>query len=181
MNAGRDARGRWRKGASGNPGGRPAGLRGELKARLADEVPTLVDRVVELAKGGDLEALRLALAYGIGRPPMAERYVSADFALGAPDSPEAVAEARRRLVQAVAAGEIGLDESEALSKILDRLGADQMLVALRALDRRLEAAKAEAQERGEAMADLRRAIKKRWGESDQHRHGVGYSDERPTE
>ena len=71
--SGRDEQGRF---AAGNPGGpgntgarRVAHLRRLLLGRISDEDALAVfDRLVEMAKEGDLGAIKLVLQYTIGRP-----------------------------------------------------------------------------------------------------------------
>ncbi len=70
---GRDGRGRFAKGNPGGPGNpfarRTAAVRVALLARLGeDKVGAIVDRLVELALGGNVAAARLALSYSVGKP-----------------------------------------------------------------------------------------------------------------
>ena len=44
-----NSRGRWKKGQSGNPGGRPRGLRILLRERYGDDAKALVDVLHDLA------------------------------------------------------------------------------------------------------------------------------------
>lgn len=60
----------WQKGQSGNPAGRPAGS-GEvarLRERIAEHIPEIIEKQVELAKLGDSQAARMLLERVI--PPM---------------------------------------------------------------------------------------------------------------
>lgn len=65
----------FKKGESGNPGGRPkaaTGLRAELDKRYGDNAKVLLDELDKLRKSENekirLDALRLALAYHCGQP-----------------------------------------------------------------------------------------------------------------
>lgn len=65
----------FKRGESGNPGGRPkaaAGLRKELDKRYGSNAKTLLDELDELRKADNprvrLDALKLALAYHCGQP-----------------------------------------------------------------------------------------------------------------
>lgn len=64
---GRDSRGRFRKGSSGNRKGRPKGSasRGLIMAR--DAVDRILPQVIEAAEAGDMDAARLVLSYGLPR------------------------------------------------------------------------------------------------------------------
>lgn len=57
---------RFQRGVSGNPGGRPIGARGALKAALgevpADRLGRIVERILALAEQGDLRAAEIVLA-----------------------------------------------------------------------------------------------------------------------
>jgi hypothetical protein len=71
--AGRDGQGRF---AAGNPGGpgntsarRVAQLRRRLLSRITDEeMDAIFDKLIELAKDGDLTAIKLVLQYTVGKP-----------------------------------------------------------------------------------------------------------------
>jgi Family of unknown function (DUF5681) len=75
---GRDHRGRWRKGTSGNPLGPPAGSRHRttraLEALLDGEAEGLTRKAVEMALAGDTVALRLCLERLM--PPRKDRPVA---------------------------------------------------------------------------------------------------------
>src|SRR5436190_17132338 len=65
----------FKKGESGNPGGRPkaaTGLRKELDRRYGDNAKKLLDELDELRKSNNervrLDAVKLALAYHAGQP-----------------------------------------------------------------------------------------------------------------
>lgn len=55
--------GRWKKGQSGNPGGRPPGdvRLSELRAQIAVHVPELVEKLLVQAREGDVAAARLLI------------------------------------------------------------------------------------------------------------------------
>jgi Family of unknown function (DUF5681) len=77
---GRDAQGRFRKGESGNPAGRPAGARNKAteaaELLLDGEAEALTRKAVERALEGDAAALRLCLDRII--PPRRGRAVQLD-------------------------------------------------------------------------------------------------------
>src|SRR5215218_6978605 len=56
---------RFRKGQSGNPAGRPAGARNKatlaVEVLLDGEAETITRKAIELAKSGDITAMRLCL------------------------------------------------------------------------------------------------------------------------
>ncbi len=54
---------RFQKGISGNPAGRKPGQTtgAKLRAQLANEIPAILDKLIEAAKGGDATAAKLVL------------------------------------------------------------------------------------------------------------------------
>ncbi|HEX5218805.1 MAG TPA: DUF5681 domain-containing protein [Verrucomicrobiae bacterium] len=67
----------FKKGTSGNPSGRPRGTtdrRSELREQLAAEGPKLLRKLVALAKGGDVDALKFLVSRLV--PPVKELPVS---------------------------------------------------------------------------------------------------------
>ena len=70
---------KWKKGESGNPGGRPSKLPKLGKAlgvRLKDRLESndgflyeaIITKLIQKARKGDLKAAEMVLAYGIGKP-----------------------------------------------------------------------------------------------------------------
>jgi hypothetical protein len=109
----------WKKGQSGNPAGKPPGSRHKVTLaveRLLDgEGEELTRKAIELAKEGDLTALRLCLERIC--PPRKSRPIAIDL----PDvkSGEGVSLAQAAVVQAVGEGEITPEEGQVLSNILE--------------------------------------------------------------
>lgn len=76
LTGGRDTDGKWVKGRSGNPGGRPRtrGLAAQLRAKFGEDGKRLIDAVGSIAleptvqPSVRLSALELMLAYQFGRP-----------------------------------------------------------------------------------------------------------------
>jgi hypothetical protein len=107
------------KGASGNPGGRPAGTRNKailaMEALLDGEAEAITRTAIEKAKEGDTTALRLCLERIL--PPRKDRPVSFSLPqLGTvTDAPAATA----AIVAAVAAADITVSEGSELAKLVD--------------------------------------------------------------
>jgi Family of unknown function (DUF5681) len=107
------------KGASGNPGGRPAGTRNKailaMEALLDGEAEAITRVAVDKAKEGDATALRLCLERIL--PPRKDRPVSFSLPqLGTvTDAPAATA----AIVAAVAAADITVSEGSELAKLVD--------------------------------------------------------------
>lgn len=72
----RDANGRYRPGQSGNPAGRPR-VAGQLRELMRELTPEAIEAVKQAVRNyhGDMrmamEAAKLVLAYGYGKPPQA--------------------------------------------------------------------------------------------------------------
>lgn len=130
----RDGAGRFRKGASGNPAGRPPGRRGHVAALLdqlaTDAAPQAVERLGRAAMGGDVQAARVLLDR-VWPVPKGRRVV---LDLPRIATPGDAAEAAQRIVAEAAAGAIAPDEAAALLALVT--GAAQV-GALADLERRL--------------------------------------------
>ena len=115
----RDACGRFAKGRTGNPAGRPKGARNKatraIEALLDGEAEALARKAVEMALAGDPAALRLCLERLL--PPRRERPVVLDL----PDlaNPGAAAVAAQAVVCAVAAGELAPQEAQAVLGLVE--------------------------------------------------------------
>lgn len=107
------------KGTSGNPNGRPQGSRNKatiaIEALLDGEGEALTRKAIELALAGDTTALRLCLERLC--PPKKSRPIN--ITLPDTTTAEGVSEAQAVVVQAIAVGELTLDEGTALSGILE--------------------------------------------------------------
>ena len=115
----RDEGGRFAKGSSGNPAGKPRGARNRttLAAQrlLEGEAKRLTRKAIELALAGDSTALRLCLDRVI--PPRRSPVVQ--ISIPALRSTRDAVEASARVVQAAADGEITLADAEALGRLLE--------------------------------------------------------------
>ena len=119
VNAGKKHGTKWKKGQSGNPAGKPPGSRHKVtlavERLLYGEGEELTRKAIELAKEGDLTALKLCLERIC--PPRKSRPISIDL----PDvkTSEGVSLAQTSVVQAVGEGEITPEEGQVLSNILE--------------------------------------------------------------
>jgi len=125
----RDKRGRFTKGQSGNPAGRPARA-DELRRLLDGDAEEVAAKVLEAAKGGDLRAAELVLARVV--PVHRPAHAPVTFAL---DREAPLADQGRQVLAAIAAGEIPPDQGRSL---LDALAALVRVVELDEIQRRLD-------------------------------------------
>ena len=112
----RKQRGRsFKLGQSGNPAGRPRGARNKttlaIEALLDGEAETITRKAIELAKAGDISALRLCLDRIA--PPRKDRPVSFDL-----PSIKSAADATQASA-AVASGELTPSEAAELGKLIE--------------------------------------------------------------
>jgi Family of unknown function (DUF5681) len=118
-NTGQKQAGRFRKGKSGNPAGKPPGARNKttlaMEALLDGEADAIVRKAIEKAKEGDTTALRMCLERIV--PPRKDRPVGFTFP-PIKTAADALA-ATGALVAAVANGDITPSEAAELSKLLD--------------------------------------------------------------
>jgi hypothetical protein len=135
----RDGRGRFARGFSGNPAGRPRGCRDRAnraaRLLLAGEGEALTRKAVELALGGDPAALRLCLDRIVG--PYHERAV--EFAMPPIRSAADLAGAMAALAEATAQGWVTPREAAQLSAVVE---AHVRAVEATEFDRRLRALEA---------------------------------------
>src|ERR1700704_6949262 len=106
-------------GQSGNPAGKARGTRNKvtlaIEALLDGEAETIPRKAIELAKAGDMSALRLCLDRIA--PPRKDRSVS--FDLPSIKSAADAAKASAALVAAVASGELAPSEAAELGKLIE--------------------------------------------------------------
>ena len=109
----------FQKGCSGNPQGRPLGARNAatvIAEQLLDgEAEAITRKVIELAKQGDLTALRLCLDRLV--PPRRDRPVN--FTLPAMNSADDAGRAISAITAAVASGELTPNEAAELVRVVD--------------------------------------------------------------
>jgi Family of unknown function (DUF5681) len=109
----------FKPGKSGNPAGKPKGCRNAatlaMEALLDGESETLTRKAIELAKGGDMAALRLCLDRIM--PPRKDRPVT--FALPAIASTQDAAAAMASILAGVSCGDITPGEGAEISKLVD--------------------------------------------------------------
>jgi hypothetical protein len=110
---------KWAKGQSGNIKGKPRGSLNKvtlaIQSLLDGEGEALTRKAIELAKDGDLTAIKLCLDRIL--PPRKSRTINVD--LPAVDTCAGVSQAQAVIVRVVAEGEITPDEGSTLSSILE--------------------------------------------------------------
>ncbi|UYG01768.1 DUF5681 domain-containing protein [Halomonas sp. LR3S48] len=126
----RDAQGRFTKGQSGNPHGRPKKA-DELRSLLEGDAQEVAKKVLEAAKTGDMQACRLVLERLVPAVKPAQQPVEFDLDVDAP-----LADQARQILAAVAAGDLPADQAKAL---LDALAGVVRVVELDEVSRRLAA------------------------------------------
>jgi hypothetical protein len=109
----------FKPGKSGNPAGKPRGARNKttvaMEKLLDDDAETITKKAIELAKGGDMTALRLCLDRII--PPRKDRPVS--FNMPEIKTPSDALVAATAIIRAVADGDLTPSEAAELNKTVD--------------------------------------------------------------
>ena len=135
-NTGRIQDGRFRAGVSGNPNGRPKGARNHAtrlaEALLEDDAVALVRRVIDLAKTGDVTALRLCLERLI--PRRVERAI--EFEMPSISEPKHAVVALSQITAGIGSGELTANEAHTLVALVE---ATIKTIEVVDLDRRLAA------------------------------------------
>lgn len=151
-NSERDQQGRWPKGISGNPSGRPVGSRNKttilIQSILAEKAEELVRKAVAMALEGDPAALRLCVERLF--PPCKDRPIYLN--LSKTDEGSGILETSDALLGAIANGEITPNEGQALANVLT---AHMEIVNTQDIDRRLR--QVEERIRSEEVPDLDKA------------------------
>ena len=118
-NTSRDQAGRFVRGTSGNPNGRPRGARNRAtkaaEALLDGEAEALTRKAIELALGGDTTAMRLCLERLLA--PRKDRPLRLD--LPSLKKPSDVTAATAEVARALSVGDITPSEAQAVSAILE--------------------------------------------------------------
>ena len=136
-NTDRYQNGRFRKGASGNPAGRPKGARNRAtrlaEAMLEGEAVELMRQAIDLAKAGDIAAIRLCVERLV--PRRVERCI--EFEMQSISEPKDAVAALSQIVVGIGRGELTASEAhslvsvvEASLKAIEVLDLDQRLATL---------------------------------------------------
>lgn len=130
----RQASGKWRKGVSGNPAGRPRAASTQLRHALAEHGTDVVERVVKAAMDGDMTAARIVIDRLL--PPLKAQPAPIHVDL---DGADGLAGVSRRLVDEAAAGRVPADVA---SQLVTALGQVARITEIDELERRLAALEA---------------------------------------
>ncbi|OPX54136.1 hypothetical protein SAMN02745127_03111 [Oceanospirillum multiglobuliferum] len=123
--------GRFKKGVSGNPQGRPRKATTELEKALKKHGADLADKLIALALEGDTTALKIC----IDRIHAPLKPQSAPVQLELPEG-ASMADTGRAILNAVARGELPTDQA---SQMLNGLGALVRVIELEELEQRIQA------------------------------------------
>ena len=123
--------GRWQKGQSGNPRGRPRNSRSQLAAQLdgaaEQDAPAVYAAIKESAIKGDTAAQGMLMARWW---PAVKRTYADVPDLPAVETAEDIGRACAHIVARVANGEMTIEEGGALSELLERLQKSLVAVEL---------------------------------------------------
>jgi hypothetical protein len=125
---------KYKKGVSGNAKGRPKGIvdrRTKWRDTLRKELPGLLKRLVDLAKAGDVQAIKLILDRVA--PPL--RPQSAPVEIPALATAASLTDKARAILAAVADGSIGTDQGHDL---LSALGSVARIIETDSIAARVE-------------------------------------------
>ncbi|MGQ4879820.1 DUF5681 domain-containing protein [Billgrantia sp. LNSP4103-1] len=126
----RDGKGRFIKGTTGNPGGRPRKA-DELRSLLEGDAKDVARKVIEAAKGGDMQACRIVVERILPPVRPAHACVAFDF-----DADASLTDQSRQILAAVAEGKLPPDQGKAL---LDGIAALSRVTEMDELARRIAA------------------------------------------
>jgi hypothetical protein len=122
----------WKKGESGNPGGRPSKPMPstQLRRQIAERVPEIIERLIQQALGGDAQAARLL----IERCLPALRPIEQPQPITLPDG--TLTEQGRAVLGAVAAGTLAPGQG---AQLITAVGTLAKVAEIDELERRIAA------------------------------------------
>ena len=137
-NSGQQQGGRFQKGQSGNPAGKPKGARHKTtllaEKLMQDDAEKIVKAVIEAAQKGDMTAARIVL----DRIAPARRDNLVAFELPKVESASEAAAASSAILRAVASGELTPGEALDISQLIDGFVKTIELVEIEERLKRLE-------------------------------------------
>lgn len=125
----------FEKGQSGNPKGRPHGIidkRSELVGLLKPHAPALVNKAVEMALAGDVNALRLCLERLI--PKAKDETINLVVKAEDLTKPDLLLEINSMAINAVSSGDITPSEGKTVAAIIE---GQRKLIEVVELEKRL--------------------------------------------
>ncbi len=127
----RDTKGRWKKGQSANPSGRPKGIvnHARLREAIADDVPEILQAMAAAAKGGDAAAARLLLDRCLPALKPTDTPIRIEL-------PDGLADASKAVIKAATTGEVTPGEA---SSLLGSIGIAARVTEVTELLERIEA------------------------------------------
>jgi hypothetical protein len=135
------AGGRFQPGQSGNPAGKPKGARNRttvaMEALLDGEAEAITRKAIDLAKTGDMAAIRLC--FDRLYPPRRDRHIH--FEIPRLKSAADASQAAAAIVEAVAAGELTPTEAGELSRVVAAYASTLEAADFDARLKKLESAK----------------------------------------
>lgn len=133
--AGRNSQGRFVPGKSGNPAGRPPVMPPELRQRLTEASPEIIEGVISAARGGDMQAARLVLE----RIAPVTRSTAAPVYIPELEQATTLSDKAKAVINAVARSECPPDIG---ATMIQALGACAKIIETDELERRLSALEA---------------------------------------
>lgn len=132
----RDSAGRFKPGNRGGPGNPRVRKLGEFQAAVRkavtpQELANVLVRMRDIAmdsqdEASAIAAARVLLERCLGKPEAAPRVIEAALDIGDVASPQDLAEARRRVLEAVLSGEIEVDDAAALMGAVDQTAVAEL-------------------------------------------------------
>lgn len=120
-NTGKIQVGRFQKGQSGNPNGRPKGSRNKasliVQSMIEGEAEEIAKKLLEMAKQGEMQAIKMIVERLL--PPMKELPLNADLSIAGINEASDITASYSSLFDDVAAGEITLSEAKELANLLE--------------------------------------------------------------
>ena len=124
--------GRFKPGTSGNPKGRPPSMSTEMRTRLSEASPAILDKIIDSAESGDMTAARLVME----RLAPVRKASCEPVVIDGLEAAESLSDKAKRILNSVARGECPADIGATL---IQSIGTVAKIIEIDELDRRLAA------------------------------------------
>ncbi len=122
--------GRFKQGVSGNPKGRPPMMPAEMRIRLIEASPAIIDKIIESAESGDMTAARLVME----RLAPVRKASSEPVVIDGLEAAESLSDKAKYILNSVSRGECPADIGTTL---IQSISAVAKIIEIDELERRI--------------------------------------------
>ena len=126
----RHKNGQFKQGSSGNPKGRPPIMPTEMRTKLTEASPAIIEKIIESAQSGDMTAARLVME----RLAPVRKASSEPVVIDGLEAAESLSDKAKCILNSVARGECPADIGATL---IQSIGAVAKIIEIDDLERRI--------------------------------------------